>query len=348
MVNDVSNWYVRRSRRRLWDESNSLDKVACQLTLHEVLTTVCRLVAPVSPFMVDEIHHNLTGSSVHTADWPTGVPGSLEGATADAWDESAAEATATLPPRDPVLESTMTLVRELAEAGRRIRIDAGRRQRLPCGKGWIVAGPDRSAFHEVLAEELNVEAMLTESDLDRFQRIELAPNFRSLAPKARANVNEVAQAIRTAEDPLALLEAINNGGADVLGVLVESGDVEVKRVERVGFAAQTVEVDHMDATIQVSLVLDLNDSPALLSKGMARDITRRVQAQRKAMDLALEATIDLEVWLVNAPEMMAEDEAWVAHETRAAGCVFHPEGSTPPATAEQFEVDGTTVHFTVA
>ena len=130
MVNDVSNWYVRRSRRRLWDESNSLDKVACQLTLHEVLTTVCRLVAPVSPFMVDEIHHNLTGSSVHTADWPTGVPGSLEGATADAWDESAAEATATLPPRDPVLESTMTLVRELAEAGRRIRIDAGRRDEL--------------------------------------------------------------------------------------------------------------------------------------------------------------------------------------------------------------------------
>ena len=123
MVNDVSNWYVRRSRRRLWDEADSHDKLSCQHTLHEVLETVCRLVAPVSPFMVDRIHRNLTGESVHTADWPMGVPGTLEGATADAWDDDAARATARLPPQDTKLEQTMALVRELAEAGRRIRID---------------------------------------------------------------------------------------------------------------------------------------------------------------------------------------------------------------------------------
>ena len=126
----------------------------------------------------------------------------------------------------------MALVRELAEAGRRIRIDGGRRQRLPCAQGWIVAGPDLSAFHDLLAEELNVEAIRVEDDLDRFQQIELAPNFRALAPKARAEVNNVANAIRTHEDPVALLASINDGGADVLGVLVENGDVEVKRVER--------------------------------------------------------------------------------------------------------------------
>jgi len=349
VVNDLSNWYVRRSRRRLWDEADSNDKRSCQHTLHEVLLTVCRLVAPVAPFMVDEIHRNLTGASVHTAPWPAGVPGSLEGATSDAWDEAAAKATATLPPTDPELEATMALVRELAEAGRRIRIDGNRRQRLPCAQGWIVAGPELSEFHDLLAEELNVEAILVENDLDRFQRIELAPNFRALAPKARSSVNEVAQAIRTAEDPEALLQAIRAGGAEVLGVTVEESDVEVKRVERPGFAAQTVEVPGADgASLHVSLVLDMNDSPALLSKGMARDITRRVQAQRKAMDLELEATIDLEVWVVNGPAMEEADEAWVAAETRCAGCVFHPEGSTPPEGAETFEVDGTTVHFTVA
>jgi len=349
VVNDLSNWYVRRSRRRLWDEADSNDKRSCQHTLHEVLLTVCRLVAPVAPFMVDEIHRNLTGASVHTAPWPAGVPGSLEGATSDDWDEVAAKATATLPPTDPELEATMALVRELAEAGRRIRIDGNRRQRLPCAQGWIVAGPDLSEFHDLLAEELNVETMLVENDLDRFQRIELAPNFRALAPKARSTVNEVAQAIRTAEDPEALLQAINAGGAEVLGVTVEASDVDVKRVERPGFAAQTVEVPDADgASLHVSLVLDMNDSPALLSKGMARDITRRVQAQRKAMDLELEATIDLEVWMVNGPTMEEADEAWVAAETRCAGCVFHPEGSTPPEGAETFEVDGTTVHFTVA
>ena len=347
MVNDVSNWYVRRSRRRLWDEADSHDKLSCQHTLHEVLETVCKLVAPVSPFMVDHIHRNLTGVSVHTADWPLGVPGSLEGATADSWDEKAAVATAVLPPQDLGLEDTMTLVRELAEAGRRIRIDGGRRQRLPCAQGWIVAGPDLSAFHDLLAEELNVESILVENDLDRFQQIELAPNFRALAPKARAEVNNVANAIRTAEDPVALLAAINDGGAEVLGVMVESGDVEVKRVEREGFAAQTVELETQGEQLHVSLVLDMNDTPALLSKGMARDIVRRVQAKRKDLNLEIEATIDLEVWLENAPEMQTEDEVWVATETRAAGCVFHPEGATPPTGAEHFEVDGTSVHFTV-
>ena len=346
MVNDVSNWYVRRSRRRLWDEADSHDKLACQHTLHEVLETVCKLVAPVSPFMVDRIHRNLTGNSVHTADWPLGVPGGLEGATADAWDEAAAQATAVLPPQDLELEATMALVRELAEAGRRIRIDGGRRQRLPCAQGWIVAGPDLSEFHDLLAEELNVESIEVETDLDRFQRIELAPNFRALAPKARADVNKVAAAIREHDDPEALLADVKDGGADVLGVLVEAGDVEVKRVEREGFAAQTVETEG-DEQHQVSLVLDMNDTPALLSKGLARDIVRRVQAQRKALDLDIEATIELEIWVEQAPEMMVTDQEWVATETRAAACAFHPSASSPPADAERFEVDGTTVHFTV-
>ena len=80
---------------------------------------------------------------------------------------------------------------------------------------------------------------------------------------------------------------------------------------------------------------------------MARDIVRRVQAKRKDLDLAIEASIDLEIWLSNAPEMMPADEQWVATETRAAGCVFHGSNAQAPSDAEQFEVDGTIVHFTV-
>ena len=347
VVNDLSNWYVRRSRRRLWDEADSGDKLACQHTLHEVLTTLCRLIAPISPFMVDTIHRNLTGLAVHQSDWPLGIPGAIEGATADEWDEVAAKATATLPPHDPALEASMDLVRELAEAGRRVRIDNNRRQRLPCSKGFIVAGPDLSAFHDLLAEELNVEIIQVENDLDRFQRIELAPNFRALAPKARANVNDVANAIKSTEDPVGLLAQIDAGTATIMDILIERSDIEVKRVEREGFAAQTVEVTHGETTSHVSLVLDMNDTPELLSKGMARDITRRVQARRKTLDLDIEATIELEVWMENAPSMMAADEAWVATETRTSACIFHEKGATPPAGAEHFEVDGTVVHFTV-
>ena len=343
VVNDLSNWYVRRSRRRLWESAHSEDKLACQHTLHEVLVTVCRLMAPISPFMVDVIHRNLTGTPVHEAPWPYGRPGALEGATADLWDEAAEAATASLPPQDEALEATMDLVRELAEAGRRIRVEADRRQRLPCREGWIVAGPDLATFHDLLEEELNVEAISAEPDLDRFQRVVLAPNFRSLAPKARQSVNTIANAIKIAEDPDALLASIEAGTCSIEGVDIALEDIEVRRAERDGFAAMTL--DRGDA--QVSLVLDMALTPELLSRGMARDVTRRVQARRKAMDLEMEAMISLEVWTKDAPDLAEADRTWVADETRAAQAVFHPEGEAAPDDAEAFTVDGATVHIRV-
>jgi isoleucyl-tRNA synthetase len=347
IVNDVSNWYVRRSRRRLWDDAETTDKVACQHTLHEILTTVCRLIAPVSPFMVDTIHRNLTGETVHQAAWPLGVPGSLEGATADRWDEDAAAETENLPPQDTTLETTMALVRELAEVGRRIRVEAKRRQRLPCSQGWIVSGTDMEEFHDILAEELNVETIAVETDLDRFQQIELAPNFRALAPKARSEVNAVANEIKNAADPTAMLASIQAGTCEILGVKIEETDVEVRRVEREGFAASTVTIGQGDDAQQISLILDMNDTPALLSKGLARDITRRIQAMRKDLNLAIEATIDLEIWTKNAPEMFEQDREWIVSETRAAATVFHSDSEAPSTDAETFEVDGTSVWFTV-
>jgi isoleucyl-tRNA synthetase len=303
-------------------------------------------MAPISPFMVDVIHRNLTGQPVHQAAWPLGVPGSLEGATSDEWDLEAAAATAIIPPLDKKLEDTMILVRELAEAGRRIRVEAGRRQRLPCAQGWIVAGPDLSIFHDILAEELNVEEIAIEQDLNRFQKIELAPNFRTLAPKARAEVNAVSNEIKNAQNPDEMLAAIKAGGMKILGVEIDENDVEIRRAERDGFAAETVTIGQGEDAIQVSLVLDMQDTPLLLSKGLARDITRRIQAKRKEMDFEIEATIDLQVWLQNAPEMFESDQTWVATETRSAAAVFHSEGQAP-ANADSFTVDGITVQFTV-
>ena len=348
VVNDLSNWYVRRSRRRLWDEAENTDKLACQNTLHEVLTTVCQLIAPVSPFMVDVIYRNLAGESVHQASWPLGTPGSLEGATADSWDEDAAKATATLPPQDLALEESMALVRELAETGRRIRVDASRRQRLPCGDGWIVSGPDLAEFHGILAEELNVENISIETDLDRFQQIELAPNFRALAPRARGDVNSIAAEIRNAENPAAMLEQIKSGSLEIMGIKIEETDVEVKRVEKSGFAASTIQVGQGDDAYHVSLVLDMNDTPELLSKGLARDITRRIQAKRKDLNLDIEATIELQVWMENAPELFQADQDWIISETRASSAIFHTDGNSTYATAESFEVDGTKIYFIVS
>ncbi|MEC7261590.1 MAG: class I tRNA ligase family protein, partial [Candidatus Thermoplasmatota archaeon] len=345
IVNDLSNWYVRRSRRRLWDEAESGDKLACQHTLHEILVTLCRLIAPVSPFMVDTIHRNLTGETVHTAAWPLGTPGSTEGATADAWNEDLVAATQQLPPHDAELEHEMALVRELAETGRRIRIDSQRRQRLPCAEGWIVAGPNLEAYHDLLCEELNVESISVETDLDRFQQIELGVNFRALAPRAKGDVNAIAGQIKNHPDQDALLADIRGGSCTIMGVDILESDVEVRRAEREGYAAATITAGEGDDASHVSLVLDMQDTPHLLSKGLARDITRRIQSKRKDMDLEIEAMIDVEVWMADAPELFEEDQAWVAKETRASGIAFSEDQA--PADVESFDVDGAQVSYRV-
>ena len=315
VVNDVSNWYVRRSRRRLWEEASSTDKLACQHTLHKILVTVSRLIAPVSPFMSDEIHRNLTGVSVHMADWPQ--PESV----------------------NQVVLQAMEIVRELAETGRRIRVDADRRQRLPCAEGWIVSGPDLSDFHDILAEELNVEKISLETDLDRFQQVVVVPNRRTLGAKCRQDLPAVLQGIADG-DSESMLASIDAGNLVIAGYQITSEDIELRRVEREGYAAQTLQMEDSS----VSLVLDMSDSPELLSKGLARDITRRIQASRKDLNLEIEDTISLKVWMQNAPELFEQDKTWIISETRANDANFEiGEG-----TGEMFEVDGSTIWYSVS
>ena len=323
VVNDLSNWYVRRSRRRLWDEADSNDKRACQHTLHEVLLVVCRLMAPVSPFTPDHIHRSLTGSSVHLADWPVG---------SEIVDRS-------LPKRDFGLEQEMALVRSLAEAGRRIRVDSNRRQRLPCRTGWIVGGPDISRFSEILAEELNVEVLSTERDLDAFQRIVLEPNRKVLGAKCRSDLPDVLAQLDMA-DPEELLLEIEAGIAALAGYEITMSDIEIRRVEREGFAAQTLSFEEGD----VSIVLDMHTDSDLLSKGLARDITRRIQAKRKELDLQVESSIVLSVW-IEGMELEDRDWQYITSETRAGESSLNEGG--PSEESDKFEVDGTIVHFQI-
>ena len=119
-------------------------------------------------------------------------------------------------------------------------------------------------------------------------------------------------------DSEAMLASIEAGNLVIAGYDIGEDDIELRRVEREGFAAQTVQI----ADSSVSLVLDMSDSPELLSKGLARDITRRIQAARKDLDLAIEDTILLHVWMNNAPELFEEDSAWIISETRASSANF--------------------------
>ena len=89
----------------------------------------------------------------------------------------------------------------------------------------------------------------------------------------------------------------------------------------------------------------MQDTPHLLSKGLARDITRRIQSKRKDMDLEIEAMIDVEVWMSGAPELFEEDQVWIAKETRASGIIFNVEQN--PSDAEAFDVDGAQIAYRV-
>ena len=280
-------------------------------------------MAPVSPFTPDHIHRSLTGSSVHLADWPVG---------SEIVDRS-------LPDRDFGLEQEMALVRSLAEAGRRIRVDSNRRQRLPCRTGWIVGGPDISRFSDILAEELNVEVLSTEKDLDSFQRIVLEPNRKVLGSKCRSDLPDVLAQLETT-DPEELLLEIEAGIAALAGYEITMSDIVIRRVEKEGFAAHTLSFEEGD----VSIVLDMHTDSDLLSKGLARDITRRIQAKRKELDLQVESSIVLSVWIEG---MELEDRDWqhVTSETRSGESSLN-EGE-PSEESDRFEVDGTIVHFQI-
>ena len=326
VITDLSNWYVRRSRRRLWDEADSNDKRACQHTLHEVLCTVSKLMAPISPFMPDRIHHDLTGESVHMADWPLG--------------SSLVEKS--LPPQDLELEKKMTLVRTLTETGRRIRVDSNRRQRLPCQSGWIVGGMDLSEFHSIISEELNVENLETEKNLDRFQRIEIAPNHKVLGKKCRADLPKVLSELAKIEAEI-FLSQIEEGKANLAGYDINLEDVSLRRVEKEGFAAATFADEELG---DISLVLDMELNEDLLSKGLAREITRRIQSKRKELDLDLEDTITLNVWLSdNSPKLNPKDWEYVKSETRASSADI--KDTSPSKDSESFEVDEAKISFSL-
>ena len=195
-----------------------------------------------------------------------------------------------------------------------------------CGKASIGGCTGASfppEFHEILADELNVEILETEKDLDRFQKIELGPNRKALGKKCRQDLPSVLRELNSV-DPESFLLEIEAGLGALAGYEIIAEDIEIRRVEKEGYAASTVSIDGPEGPIDVSLVLDLALTENLLSKGLARDIIRRIQSKRKDLDLEIDNTISLEVWLPEkAPELSEVDSKHVSSEVRASSSKFH-------------------------
>ena len=303
LVDDLSNWYVRLSRRRFWDGD-----VAAFGVLRHCLVTVAKLLAPLTPFVADAIYANLDGSepSVHLCDFPE--PGE----------------------RDERLELDMRVVRDAVELGRAARAHAKLKVRQPLSEAVVVAaGREREAIGRLeglLAEELNVKAVRYVSEADELGRFELKPNYRTLGPRFGRHMPQAAAAI-AALDP-ARLRAGGRSGINLDGHEHEIGpdDVQIVLLPLEGYQVER------SGTHAVALNLELDDS--LRREGLAREVVHAVQVARKNAGLNVEDRISLT--LGGDDELLAATrahEAYVAGETLATSVTYDGAKGAPAPTA---------------
>jgi len=315
-VDDLSNWYVRLSRRRFWDG----DPAAFD-TLRECLLETSKLLAPLTPFVTDEIYDNLDGgeASVHLCDFP----------------EPAA--------RDEELEWRMQVVRDAVELGRAARAHAKLKLRQPLREAVVVA-PDRERaaierLEDLLKDELNVKAVRYVSEADELGRFELKPNYRTLGPRFGKHMPHAAAAI-AALDP----GTLRAGGR--VGVNVDGQEHEIGP-EDVIIALQPLEGYQVErsGTHAVALNVELDDE--LRREGFAREVVHAVQAARKSAGLDVEDRISLT--LGGDEELLAaarEHEDYVAGETLATSLDFDgAQGAS--ANAEVAEIEGRPLSISV-
>jgi isoleucyl-tRNA synthetase len=295
LVDDLSNWYVRSSRRRFWDADP--DAIA---TLRECLTTIAQLIAPFTPFIADEIYSKLAGAdgaaSVHLTDFP---------------QPDAALA-------DTKLETDMATARQAVELARAARAQAKVKIRQPLGEIVVVAtGEEQEAiarFEDLILGELNVKTVRYVTDADELARFEIKPNFKALGPRLGKNMPLAKEAI-AALDGAKANENLKNGEPIRLGVageefLLGPEDVQVVLAPLDGYQLER-EGTH-------AVALDLTVTDELKREGLAREIVHAVQNARKDTGLAVEDRIDLQLGGDDALMAAAtEHEQYLASETLA-------------------------------
>ncbi|WP_431959949.1 isoleucine--tRNA ligase [Actinacidiphila sp. bgisy160] len=324
-VDDLSNWYVRRSRRRFWQG----DKAALR-TLHDVVETVTRLMAPLVPFITERVWQDLVvpvtpgaPESVHLASWPT-VDVALV---------------------DPVLSHQMALVRRLVELGRATRAESGVKTRQPLSRALVAASGFEALGEELraqIAEELNVASLASLSEVGgSLVDTTAKANFRALGKRFGKGVQAVAKAIADC-DAAALSLALREGNASVVvdgePVALSAEEVIITETPREGWSVAS----DSGATV----ALDLEITPELRRAGLARDVIRLVQEARKNSGLDVADRIALRWAAADAElaEALAEHARLVADEVLATDFSSGaPEEGYGPAFTD--EALGLTFHL---
>ena len=307
-VEDLTNWYIRRSRRRFWKSTNDGDKLSAYRTLRYVLVQLAKVAAPFTPFIAEEIYRNLKGASdpasVHLCDFPT------------------ANAAA----RDLALEKRMADVQAAVELGRRLRADNDLKVRQPLAV-LKLAGGDVKGLEELFEDELNVKNVAFIADETELCEVTFKANFKTLGKKCGAKMKAVAAGI-------AALKSFS-GSTTIEGIELTADDVLVTRKPKEGLVVAS------QGAIVVGLETAL--TPELISEGLAREFVSNVQSMRKEADFEVTQRIALTVEADDEMKAALTTHAdYVKAETLAVELTF------AAAAAEAIDLNGHATKIAVA
>ncbi|WP_182185729.1 isoleucine--tRNA ligase [Pectinatus frisingensis] len=262
-VDELSNWYVRRSRERFWGKDMTQDKINAYMTLYTALSTFIKLAAPMIPFVTDVIYQNLVRNSytdakesVHLCDFPV-------------VDETYI---------DRELEKNMELVLEIVTLGRAARNTANIKNRQPVGQMFVKAPFILNDFYKaIVADELNIKAVEFKDDMEEYLSYSFKPQFKVLGPKAGRQINEIKSVLAGLNGHAAKEELDKNG---CLKIKLASGefvlmreDLEISVTQTEGFATES----YNKVTVAIATTL----SAKLLEEGFVREIISKIQTMRK-------------------------------------------------------------------
>ena len=265
-VDDMSNWYVRRSRERFWAKGMEQDKINAYMTLYTCLVTICKAAAPMIPFMTEEIYQNLVRSvdanapeSIHLCDYPV---------VNEQWI-------------DTELETNMDELLKIVVMGRACRNTANIKNRQPIGQMYVKAEKDLPEFYlDIIADELNVKKVSFTSDVEAFTTYTFKPQLRTVGPKYGKFLKGIQQALAELDGNAAMASLKADGVLRLpevdASIELSEEDLLIAMTQKEGYVTEN------DPSMTV--VLDTNLTEELLEEGFVREIISKIQTMRKEAD----------------------------------------------------------------
>ena len=326
VIEDFSNWYLRRSRKRLWVEEKTDDKLAGYATIYEIFLGLSKLLAPFIPFITEEIYLNLkTGDmpeSIHLCDYPEFNKKYV----------------------DEELEKGMDKIRELVEIGRALRSKIGIKVRYPLKSATLVC--DKKIENmiknllDLLNEEINVKNISFEKDTSKFMIKTLKPNQSSIGKRLKEKAKIVFSKIEAIDKDKLYKDILKNNKIEIKidseKIILTKEDFEIVEKEKEHIARAEIE--------GIILLLDTTLTSDLESEGFAREIVRRIQSMRKELDLDVEDKIITEIKVDEEKKtFLLKWEDYIKGETRSNKISFKDKPSG--TLVKKWDIDGIQVEI---